>query len=250
MLDITRIVQGWDYKADEVTVRIIQGDDDQSKIQMRLDLGLLQMEYSGRPDGKRPHGFESLLDYYQHQLEEYVLENGMEEGFFLDPDDCAALRNEALQYYYRYLSLFHLQEFGAVERDTARNLRVFDFVKRYAEDEPDRFSLEQYRPYVIMMNTRAAIHRLLETGQLEEAIELVHTALHTIKEFFRELGRAELAEKCNEVLFLSGLLDEIETKWKSHPLRLLRERMQAAVDREDYETAARIRDQIKQLLKK
>ena len=32
---------------------------------MRIDLGLLQMELDGRPDGQRPHGFESLLDYYE-----------------------------------------------------------------------------------------------------------------------------------------------------------------------------------------
>ena len=50
---------------DEPQVRIVPGDDGLEKIQMRIDLGLLQMELSGRPDGQRPFDHESLLDYYE-----------------------------------------------------------------------------------------------------------------------------------------------------------------------------------------
>ena len=32
---------------------------------MRIDLGLLQMEINGRPDGQRPQGSESLLDWQE-----------------------------------------------------------------------------------------------------------------------------------------------------------------------------------------
>jgi hypothetical protein len=31
-------------------------------IQVRLELGILQMALEGRPDGRRPHGSPSLLD--------------------------------------------------------------------------------------------------------------------------------------------------------------------------------------------
>ena len=61
--DITPILAGWDYDHDELQVRIVAGDDGREKIQMRVDLGLLQMEIDGRPDGQRPAGFESLLDH-------------------------------------------------------------------------------------------------------------------------------------------------------------------------------------------
>ena len=63
--DITSILAGWDFDPDELQVRIVAGDDGRDKIQMRIDLGLLQMELTGRPDGERPHGFESLLDYHE-----------------------------------------------------------------------------------------------------------------------------------------------------------------------------------------
>ena len=59
--DISAILGGWDYEADELQVRIVAGDDGRDKVQMRVDLGLIQLELSGRPDGTRPEGFDSLL---------------------------------------------------------------------------------------------------------------------------------------------------------------------------------------------
>ena len=55
--DIEGILDGWEYEPDGLQVRIITGDDGTEKIQMRIDLGLIQMELDGRPDGQRPDGF-------------------------------------------------------------------------------------------------------------------------------------------------------------------------------------------------
>ena len=63
--DITNLLNEWMYEPDEVMVRIVPGEDGRSKIQLRVDLGLLQMEMDGRPDGVRPEGCESWLDYYE-----------------------------------------------------------------------------------------------------------------------------------------------------------------------------------------
>jgi len=43
-------------------VRTLKGKDGMPKIQLRVDLGLLQMNAEGRPDGKKPFGHESLLN--------------------------------------------------------------------------------------------------------------------------------------------------------------------------------------------
>ena len=51
--DITPVLKGWDYEAGTINVRKVSGLDGSPKLQMRLDLGLLQMEMSGRPDGPR-----------------------------------------------------------------------------------------------------------------------------------------------------------------------------------------------------
>jgi len=153
--DITPVLRGWNYEPGIINVRKIAGIDGTAKVQMRLDLGVLQMEIDGRPDGVRPHGHESLLEFYETQLADHLRRHGTELGFHLNPAQCQALRDEAVMYYHRYLSLFVLEDFTGVVRDTGRNLRLLDLCGKFAEDEQDRLVLEQYRPYITMMNARA-----------------------------------------------------------------------------------------------
>jgi hypothetical protein len=153
--DIGPILKGWDYEPGTLNVRKINGADGSPKLQMRLELGLFQMEMTGRPDGARPHGCESLLEHFERKLRDHRGRTGAELGFHLDPEQCQSLREEAVLYYHRYLSLLVLEDFGGVVRDTSRNLRVLDLCAKFATDEQDRLILEQYRPYIIMMNARA-----------------------------------------------------------------------------------------------
>jgi hypothetical protein len=44
MEDISPILQHWPYHPNNINVRLIEGADGKKKIQMRLDLGILQME--------------------------------------------------------------------------------------------------------------------------------------------------------------------------------------------------------------
>src|SRR5678815_4086252 len=171
--DITPVLKGWDYESGTINVRKVTGADGLPKLQMRLDLGLLQMEMTGRPDGHRPHGFESLLEFYENKPTDHRRRNGTELGFHLDSDQCQSLREEAVMYYHRYLSLFVLEDFAGVVRDTARNLRVLDLCGKFAMDEQDQLVLEQYRPYIIMMNTRAQ-------ASIESAEKKYADALRTI----------------------------------------------------------------------
>lgn len=239
--DISPILQGWEYKADEVSVRKIVGLDGKPKIQMRLPMGLIQMELDGRPDGLRPEGHQSYLDYYEARRQLSP------EDFSLDPDDCAHLRDEAIMYYQRYLSLFNLSDYQAVIRDTERNLRALDFVKSFADDSGDRLSLEQYRPYVLMMYTRARAHYHLERQLRGRALEDVRDGIAKIEQFFRELGREELVERSPELTMLRQLETEIKEHVPEAKLEDLRQAMQKAVVAEDYERAAQIRDEIRRL---
>ena len=60
-IDITRLLRSWPYEPGRIIAKRITGDDGRPKLQVRLDLGVLQMEMQGRPDGSEPEGFESLL---------------------------------------------------------------------------------------------------------------------------------------------------------------------------------------------
>ena len=59
--DISPLLDHWAYKPGQVVVRKFKGKDGKEKIQLRVDLGLLQMNAEGRPDGKRPFGHNSLV---------------------------------------------------------------------------------------------------------------------------------------------------------------------------------------------
>ena len=58
MEDLDSILSAWPFEHGSVQVRVIRGTDGRSVLQLRLDLGILQMEIQGRPDGKKPFGQE------------------------------------------------------------------------------------------------------------------------------------------------------------------------------------------------
>ena len=243
--DITPLLKGWDYEAGTINVRKISGADGVPKLQMRLDLGLLQMEITGRPDGVRPHGFESLLEYFESQLDEHQKRNGTELGFHLTRQQCQSLREEAVMYYHRYLSLFVLEDFKAVVRDTSRNLRVLDLCGKYAVEEQDRLILEQYRPYITMMNSRAAASLLFKDKRFNDALKIVQDGMNSIKEFFHRFGQDEAYAQSNEIKVLKRFARDIRKRMPIDPIVKLKNQLDRAVKGEHYEEAARLRDEIK-----
>jgi hypothetical protein len=240
-LDITPILRGWRYVPDEIVARKVVGLDGKPKIQMRMPMGVIQMEAEGRPDGVRPEGSESYLDLYEVRCRE------MPDGFLLDPDDCAKLREEATLYYHRYLSLFHLSEYEGVISDTARNLRCLDLVKRYADDTGDKMALEQYRPYILMMNARASGYLYLERKLRGKALGAVRKGIAGIEKFLRDVGREELIGYSPELTILRQFEGEIKEHVPEAKLEDLREEMHKAVASENYERAAQVRDEIRRI---
>ena len=103
----------------------------------------------------RPHDHVSLLDFYLDALEAHRDIHGTDSDFRLDADACAELGQEGLLFYHRYICLLRLGDFDGVVRDTTHNLAILDLIKSYAEDDEDRLSFEHYRPYVLMIHTRA-----------------------------------------------------------------------------------------------
>jgi UvrB/uvrC motif len=242
--DITPVLKSWEYEAGTINVRKVSGLDGSPKLQMRLDLGLLQMEMTGRPDGDRPHGRESLLDLFEEQLRDHSRKHGTELGFGLSSEQCQLLREEAVMYYQRYLSLFVLEEFPGVVRDTDRNLRVLDICSKYAVEEQDRLVLEQYRPYITMMNVRAQASIFMDLKQYAEAHAHVKQGMDRIREFYERFGQEEAYASSNEVRVLKRLAREIHRKLPVDPIERLRRKLDRAVREERYEDAARLRDEL------
>lgn len=245
-LDLRTILDGWEYEAGKISVRKIIGREGREKIQTRVDLGVLQFEVDGRPDGKRPHGCESLLDYWEQLHREHVIAHGDDDEFTVSPDDCRELRQEGHLYYQRYLSMFVLEEFDKVERDTARNLRLIDFCHDYAEAVEDAQALESHRAYVLMMNARARAYGALGRSDFDAALQSVRGGIRQLQELADGdgLGVGEPTPGEPELRVLRKLQDEIYAKMPANARARLERELEHAVDREDYESAARLRDQL------
>ncbi|MDP6637559.1 MAG: UvrB/UvrC motif-containing protein [Phycisphaerae bacterium] len=243
-LDIGDIMDEWPYRPGQITARRINGSDGVEKIQLRLDLGILQMNSQGRPDGQRPHDCESLLDYYRQELASQVADSGSDEGFTLDERACELLRSEAVLYYHRYLAEFVLEDYSSVARDTERNLVLMDFCAKYAHDASDRYVLEQYRPYVLMMNTRAEAQLLVRDQRPKAALSLIEEGIAKIKEFFERFDHPDMADESTELVMLRALAGEIESGIPKDPVQELRDALDQAISDERYEEAADLRDRI------
>jgi len=214
--DIGHILKEWDEDSDSGGIRKIIGSDGKERIQIRVQFGMLQLEADGRPDGKRPYGKESLLEHYLSLIEAYREEYGTYEGFNLDYHDCEKLREESLQYYHRYVSLLELEDYERAERDTARNLRVLDLVKKFAERQDDALSLEKYRPYITMMNARAKAFICMNNDDYAGAINHINEAENSIMDFYREneFDDSQI-EESQELAILKVTTKEIRDKWES-----------------------------------
>jgi hypothetical protein len=246
--DISHLLDQWDYKPGQVVVRKLTGRDGRERIQLRVDLGLLQMHVEGRPDGKRPFGHECLFDHYQARFYKHLAaHDGSAEGFKLNSEDCAKLQLEALQYHHRYICLLQLADYDGVVRDGEHNLEVFAFVGKHAESEEMAWSLQQFQPQLLMILTRARAMQAMDADDYAGAIELVKQGVESIREFYREHSKADLSEQCGEVHSLESWLAEIRARRPLSAREKLEEALSDAVRREDYEKAARMRDALRNL---
>jgi hypothetical protein len=263
-MDIDPILRDWPYHPDEITVRVIGGEDGNRKIQLRLDLGMLQMEFDGRPDGRRIHDAESWFAYHQRRRKDHDSKNPDGAPYLLEPEDCAELLREGVQYYHRYICFWHLGFYELCARDTERNLRLFAFVRGHARDDRDKLRFDQWRPYVTMMHARAVATPLVELEQWDAAAGVLDAGIRGIERFLEEYDQMEQASRVGELTFLRQWKEEILSKIEAvsgsttdtaiatppdsvNRAAELRTKIELAVVEERYEDAAMLRDELRRL---
>lgn len=243
-VDLKEALLDWPYDSDKISVRKIRGTDGAVKIQQRVELGIVQMFSEGRPDGTRPHGHDSFLGYHRNRLAEYEKRNGSVVGFGLTGEECRVLREEASQYYRRYVANFVLEDYPLVVEDTQHNLDLLDFAHEHAFDEEDARKLEVFRPYILMMNARAQAHIALKEGHPNSALAHINRGLLSIQDVFEEQGEPEAFDRSDEARILRNMRSKLATELPSHPKARLKERLRRAIEEERFEEAARLRDEL------
>jgi hypothetical protein len=169
------------------------------------------------------------------------------DTYQLAPEEVGELQQEGIQYYHRYISLFQLNDYVGVIRDTARNLEMFHFVAKHAPNEDLAWSVEQFTPYVRMMNTRAKAAIALEREKHADAVGLIEKGMEEIRQFYEKTENAEMTQQSPELTFLQEWLDEIRANQPLTKLEKMQREMDRAISQEAYERAAELRDQIKAL---
>lgn len=235
---IDEILRDWPYERQTINVRLSKGKNGRDIIQMRIDLGLLQMETSGRPDGSRPEGAETYYDYLLAQA------LGAGDEFVMSEDQCAEADREFVQYYHRRVCWLALREFTRALQDADHTLSLMDFCRKHSPDEEWTLSHEQYRPYVLFHRTQAEALSALENDDSgpEGAIQAITRGLERIHEFFVEHEAEEHYDEDELVSRLKELREGLRDHYAVG--KTLQEQLQEAIAQEQYELAAKLRDEL------
>lgn len=303
------LLDEWPFEPGKLNVRMIRTDDGDQRLQIRLDLGILQMHVDGRPDGTRPDGFDSLLELFESRVDANVVRDGGSDAppphthhhdphhdedpgenplagptpaddpdpeHAIEPDDndalndrgdggdeadanaspgsplttftadeCQAIRDEAVQYYHRYLSLLALEEYERVIRDTTRNLRAADLVRKHAQSPEDRASMEPFRPSITMMRARAMASLAMRDNETKAALHALDEGLEALRLHYEQHGEPEQFEASTEVQMLRSMREALIPKLPVSQKAELTERLNQALEQENYRLAAILRDELK-----
>jgi len=237
--NISDILQEWDYDSQSIRARIVAGQDGEADVlQMRVEMGIIQMAVDGRPDGIRPEGFATYLDY--------LLQEEISQGneWDLNDEQCMEVDREFMQFYQRRISWLSIKEYQQVVRDADHTLALMDFCKRHSPDDGWTIVHEQYRPFVLFHRTQAAAYHQLNESTPQAAIECINDGLNTIRSIFES---HDLEEHFDEDELVSQLRDIRESLRDEYSVgKTLHEQLADAIASEQYERAAEIRDQLSQ----
>ena len=235
--DIDAILRDWPYQPGVISARIVRAAGRRKVLQMRIELGLLQMEFTGRPDGERPGGKDTYLEYIAGQLGD-----AEDVPQLLTDEQCFEIDREFVQYYHRRICCLALREFERAVADADHTLELMDFVATHSPNEEWTASHERYRPFVHFHRTQALALAVLEKSGPETAIEEINNGLEEMRKIFVAAEAEEQFEADELVVQLRELKESLRTEYKVGPT--LAEQLAEAVAAEEYERAARLRDEI------
>ncbi len=233
---LDNIFQDWPYDPKSISVRLVNGNDEREVIQMRIELGLLQLETTGRPDGERPEGEES---FYGHLLQLEIAQSG---DFELTDEQCFECDREFVQYYHRRICWLAMQEYSKAVLDADHTLGLMNFCSRHSSDQQWVLSHEQYRPFVMYHRIQSYAMSLLLDDVPEDAIEAINRGLSQLKGLYTQQGLEDDFDEDDLVSKLVELRESLRDQFEVG--RTLREQLSDAIAAEQYELAARIRDEI------
>ncbi|CAN5599006.1 UvrB/UvrC motif-containing protein [soil metagenome] len=238
--DIDGALSNWDYKPETIQARIVSAGDRRQVLQMRLDMGVLQLEVVDRPDGTRPHGHATYFDYLQAKAAAAKVAG---RNFKLSEEHCREADREFMQFYQRRICWLTLSEYRKAVEDADHTLAFMDLVRDHSPSEEFTEAHEQYRSFVLFHRIQAAAAAEAEDSEAEAAIDVLRKGSAELRELLEETDEEFEPESDPMLEQLQRLEEEIRNK---HGVgETLQEQLDKAVADEQYETAAKLRDAIR-----
>ncbi len=187
--DIDEALHGWQFNPDpgEIQAREVRTRDSRSVLQVRIELGLLQMEIDGRPDGLRPHGFASYLDYLRYRAAgRGETPGGKSPSWTMSSEHCGEADREFVQYYHRRVAWLSLQRYDKALQDAEHTLSLMDFVHRHGPNQDYVESHERFRGLVLFHRTQAAAALALDRRRPDEAIDVIREGADRLRRHQRD----------------------------------------------------------------
>ncbi len=249
--DITQLMDDWPYQPGRLQARLITAHDGRVRIQLRLNLGVVQMYPSGRPDGNKPHGMLSQLHVCNDRQAKFVRTGAAMNDFQLTADECVELREEFAQYYQRCVAMMVLDDHASVKRDAKHNLRIINFCRRFAGDQDDRTTLMRFWSHVEMTLARACAMLAIDRQDAPAALRAIERGMNAVHKSYIACGRRKQLGQSPEVELLQSMRERLIEQTANDRVDLtddararLAEQLQAAVADEKYELAIALQDQL------
>ncbi len=246
--DMDDTIQGWPYDPEpgEVIAREVQARDGRTVVQIRIELGALQLEVNGRPDGARPHGFATYLDYLRYRAAARGHAAAADSPWRMGPEHCNEADREFVQFAHRRVAWLALMRYDRALRDADHTLALMDFVAEHGISEEYIHGHQRSRGLVLFHRSQAAAALALERRRPDEAIDIIREGIAQLARHQDEwFADRDPDESPDQTLIEQLQVLEQEIRENFAVAKTLREQLDEAVACEDYERAARLRDQIR-----
>lgn len=235
--DLTELLRAWPEDPGRMTVRFLRSDDGRVLLQRRVPLGVFQMEASGRPDGLRPGGHESVLADFRTRDR-----RAMDA---LGADELDAAEQEGAQFMHRAIAMAAMGELEAVIRDADHVRRLADCVNA-GSGSPRSQVLAHLLVRATLLAVRAEVVRALRQHGAGRAIEAIDRGLADLESMLERNGAIEPIDSSGAEA-LRALRAVLMPKLPSSQREELRERLRAAILAENFELAAILRNELRQI---
>lgn len=233
--DLDAVLAEWEFTPSNIQARLISALNGRKVIQVRIDLGVLQLEITGRPDGAKPHGFETYFEYLQ-------VCSRREPDFVMDEEQCREADREFVQFYHRRIAWLALQRFAEAICDADHTLAFMDLLRTHSPNAEYTTAHEQYRNFVLFHRTQAAAALAAADDQPETAVDEIRKGLAKMKRYYVE---NECEDRVEDDTLMQTLQQMERTLREIHSIdSTLQEKLESAIANENYEEAARLRDQL------